>query len=113
MRLQRNPSVLAKNRWAFIVGAALLIAGGVAPAAPATAPADDAARNWPQWRGPLGNGVAPAADPPVKWSETENVRWKVKIPGEGAATPLVWGDKVFVQTAINTGKNGTPPEVAG
>src|SRR5262245_36485547 len=65
-------------------------------------------QNWPQWRGPLQNGVAPSADPPVKWSESSNIKWKVKIPGEGSATPLVWGNQVFIQTAIPTGKKGEP-----
>jgi outer membrane protein assembly factor BamB len=59
--------------------------------------------NWPQWRGPLQTGVAPRADPPTTWSETNNVRWKTSIPGEGSATPLVWDNLVFVQTAIPTG----------
>jgi outer membrane protein assembly factor BamB len=56
-------------------------------------------KNWGQWRGPQLNGVAPAADPPVKWSETSNIRWKVRIPGEGSGTPVIWGDQVFVQAA--------------
>jgi outer membrane protein assembly factor BamB len=60
--------------------------------------------NWPQWRGPHQDGVAPKADPPTTWSETKNVKWKVAIPGEGHATPIVWGDKIFVQTAVGTGK---------
>jgi outer membrane protein assembly factor BamB len=60
--------------------------------------------NWPQWRGPLQNGVAPAANPPATWSETNNVKWKVKIPGNGQATPIIWDDRVFIQTAIPTGK---------
>ena len=65
-------------------------------------------QNWPQWRGPLQNGVAPAANPPVTWSETNNIKWKVKIPGEGSATPLVWGNQIFVQAAIPTGKKVEP-----
>src|SRR6478736_9514930 len=56
--------------------------------------------NWPAWRGPLANGVAPQADPPTEWSETKNVKWKVKLPGQGTATPIVWGDKIFILTAI-------------
>lgn len=60
-----------------------------------------AAENWPQWRGPSENGVAPSADPPVKWSETSNIRWKVHIPGEGAGTPIIWGDQVFVLAAYS------------
>jgi outer membrane protein assembly factor BamB len=61
-------------------------------------------RNWPRWRGPAETGVAPHAKPPVEWSETKNVRWKVAIPGEGSASPIVWGDRVFVTSAIDTGK---------
>ena len=55
---------------------------------------------WPQWRGPLGSGVAPLAEPPLTWSETSNVRWKVEIPGRGHASPIVWGNRVFVLTAV-------------
>src|SRR6185436_19215493 len=70
--------------------------------------ASSSEQNWPQWRGPLQNGVAPSADPPVTWSETSNIKWKVKIPGEGSATPLIWGSQIFIQTAIPTGKKGEP-----
>ena len=67
---------------------------------------------WPQWRGPLALGVAPKANPPVEWSETKNVKWKVAIPGSGTATPIVWGERIFIQTAIPTGQKGTVPAVA-
>ena len=60
--------------------------------------------NWPQWRGPLQNGVAPHGNPPTEWSETQNMKWKVKIPGIGHSTPIIWGDKVFVLSAIPTGR---------
>jgi outer membrane protein assembly factor BamB len=60
--------------------------------------------HWAQWRGPLGTGVAPRADPPVAWSEGENVRWKTPIPGKGLSTPVVWGDRIFVTTAIPHGE---------
>lgn len=58
--------------------------------------------NWPQWRGPEANGVAPAGNPPLEWSETKNVKWKIEIPGKGHASPIVWEDKVFIQTAVQT-----------
>lgn len=64
------------------------------------APAPDANRNWPQWRGPLANGLAPEAEPPLVWSEDRNVKWKVPIPGRGTSTPIIWGDRVFILTAI-------------
>jgi outer membrane protein assembly factor BamB len=60
--------------------------------------------NWPQWRGPLANGVAPHGNPPVEWSETRNVQWKVALPGRGTSTPIVWQNQVFILTAIPTGK---------
>lgn len=60
--------------------------------------------NWSQWRGPAYNGMAPNATPPLTWSESKNVVWKVPIPGRGSATPIVWGDRMFLLTAIKTDK---------
>ncbi|MFT5109223.1 MAG: outer membrane protein assembly factor BamB, partial [Pseudoalteromonas tetraodonis] len=59
--------------------------------------------NWHQWRGPENNGVSRTAKPPIEWGENQNVAWKVKIEGRGTSSPVVWGDRVFVTTAINTG----------
>ncbi len=84
----------------FSTALALLAGNGPAVASP-----ED---NWPQWRGPLANGLAPIANPPTSWSETNNVKWKVKIPGDGQATPIIWDKLVFIQTAIPTGKKVTP-----
>jgi outer membrane protein assembly factor BamB len=64
----------------------------------------DSSSFWPQWRGPLASGFSPEANPPLQWSETDNVKWKVQIPGEGSATPIVWDDRVFLLTAIPTGR---------
>lgn len=61
-------------------------------------------RSWPRWRGPLATGVAPSGDPPIRWSESENVRWKIPIDGHGSSTPIVWGDQIFLTTAIDTGR---------
>src|SRR5262245_10656814 len=58
---------------------------------------------WAQWRGPLATGVAPAAQPPLEWSESKNIRWKTEIPGKGHSTPIVWGDRIFLTTAIPYG----------
>ncbi len=58
------------------------------------------AENWAHWRGPTGNGVATAAQPPSEWSDTENVKWKVAIPGRGSGSPVIWGNQVFVVTAV-------------
>jgi outer membrane protein assembly factor BamB len=64
---------------------------------------EEAQHFWPQWRGPLGTGVAPHAQPPVQWSETKNIRWKSALPGKGHSTPIVWGERIFVTTAIPYG----------
>lgn len=53
------------------------------------------AENWPQWRGPKNDGHSSETKLPSKWSETENVVWKCKLPGPGAGTPCVWDDKIF------------------
>lgn len=62
------------------------------------------AENWPTWRGPAANGVAPDSNPPTEFSESKNVQWKTKVPGSGSSTPVIWGDQVFVITAEKTGK---------
>lgn len=69
----------------------------------AALPAADDSANWPSWRGPFGTGVADRADPPVTWSETENIRWKIALPGKGHSTPVIWGDRIFLTTAIPYG----------
>jgi outer membrane protein assembly factor BamB len=81
----------------------------------AAAPASD--QNWPQWRGPTGNGVALTGNPPTEWSETKNVKWKTKVSGEGFSTPIIWGNQIFIQSAVGTGKkvenagaNNAPPD---
>ncbi|NRB43172.1 MAG: hypothetical protein HRU47_00005, partial [Verrucomicrobiales bacterium] len=66
--------------------------------------AQSVADNWHQWRGPENNGVSRTADPPVEWSEEKNVAWKIEIGGHGTSSPIVWGNKVFVTTAVNTEK---------
>ncbi len=59
------------------------------------------ADNWGHWRGPIGNGTALNASPPTEWSSTKNVKWKVEIPGIGSSSPVIWGDQVFVTTAVS------------
>ena len=71
--------------------------------APPSESAEPGEGNWMQWRGPLGNGVAPGANPPVAWSETENVRWKVPLPGKGHSTPIVFEDRIFLTSALEVG----------
>lgn len=96
-------------RWvfAFLVGSAAIAGVHLTSAA---APSNN--QNWPQWRGPLATGVSPQGDPPIEWSESKNVKWKFKIPGDGDSTPVIWGDKVFILSAISTGKKPESPAKA-
>jgi len=66
----------------------LFIMGGVAPGFSGT--------TWPHWRGPLHNGVSDEKNLPLRWSTRENIHWKLALPGRGGATPIVWGDRIFV-----------------
>jgi len=77
--------------WGWVVSSILSLS-----AAAAQDPGDD----WPQWRGPLGTGVAPKATPPTEWSETKNVRWKSVVPGFGTSTPIVWKDRIYLLTSM-------------
>jgi outer membrane protein assembly factor BamB len=61
------------------------------------------AANWPRWRGPQGDGHAIDARLPLTWSPTENLRWQVDLPGFGHSSPVVWGDKIFLTSATETG----------
>ncbi|HMJ91236.1 MAG TPA: PQQ-binding-like beta-propeller repeat protein [Candidatus Acidoferrum sp.] len=65
-------------------------------------------RAWTQWRGPLANGVAPHADPPIHWSETNNIHWKFATPGKAHSSPIVFGDAVFVTAAVPVGEPQKP-----
>src|SRR5205814_285555 len=82
--------------WNFLV----LLAVGFSPSAQGN-------DNWPMFRGPQGTGVAEGDDLPEDWSATENVEWKAEIPGRGWSSPIVWGNRIFLTTAVNT---GTTPE---
>jgi outer membrane protein assembly factor BamB len=63
------------------------------------------ADNWPQWRGPENTGVAASGNYPVEFSESKNLLWKLKLPGLGCSTPVVWGEQIFVTCGIE-GQDG-------
>jgi len=62
-------------------------------------------KNWPQWRGPYASGITFLGNPPVTWDEKTNVKWKIEIPGKGHATPIIWGDRIFILSAVETEKD--------
>jgi len=80
-----------------LAGWAVWLLGSVAVAA-------DPEQTWPAFRGPLGNGVALSKTAPIRWSETEGVRWKTFIHGKGWSSPVVWGRRIWMTTATPDGK---------
>ncbi len=77
---------------------------------------------WPTWRGPKMQGISAKGNPPLKWSESENIKWKIKLAGdESNSSPIVWKDRIFFQVAIKTDVEGkaevaaaeTPPAGGG
>ena len=79
---------LFKSRWVGMASVAIAVF--------VTAGAAVRAENWPQWRGPKNNGISNETNTPTKWSKTENVAWKLPMPGPGGATPVVWGERIFL-----------------
>jgi len=71
-------------------------------------PASSGPGDWPYWRGPNADGMA-VGDAPLRWSDIENVRWKIDIPGLGNSSPVIWGDQIFLTTASPV---GAPPAAA-
>ena len=80
-------------RWALLLG--ILSSGGATAAQPG---------NWPQFRGPLGDGHADAVDLPVTWSESENIKWKTPIHDRGHSSPVIWDDQIWLTTAATDGE---------
>ena len=91
----RFPS-LGSLRFAFLLGTFTFAASSLR------------AGDWPQWRGPLANGVAPGANPPTEWSEQKNIRWKVALPGRGHSSPIIQGERVYVTAAAPVGEARQP-----
>ena len=81
--------------WVAIIGLGILVAGLVGGLAAQE-------RYWPYWRGPAADGMA-AGDAPLQWTDTQNVAWRTEIPGLGHSSPVVWGDRIFLTTAVPTG----------
>ncbi len=66
--------------------------------------------DWPSWRGPNHDGMA-RGDAPLRWSDTERVAWKAAVPGRGMSSPVVWGNRLFLTTAVPTGKSAAAGEL--
>lgn len=91
------------SRWLVAAVVALVVSAGAGRSAMA-----EEAAHWPQFRGPDSLGTSDGTNLPDTWSETENIRWRRDIPGRGWSSPIVWGNKIFLTTAINTGESEEP-----
>ena len=76
--------------WPFLF--AVLLSAGVSAVA--------AGENWPQWRGPGGQGISTESEVPTDWQPDRNIAWKVLLPGSGHSSPVVWGDRIFLTAAV-------------
>ena len=84
------------NRIAFPLFVTLFVTASIAAANPKPE------ETWPGFRGHGMSGIAPGSAVPEKWSATENIRWKVAVPGQGWSSPIVWGDTVFLTSGISS-----------
>ena len=66
--------------------------------------------DWSRWRGPNDDGMA-RGDVPHEWSDTKNIAWKVNVPGRGFSSPVIWGNKLFVTTAVPMGDAKRPKQL--
>lgn len=104
-----RPYTVTVNMLRHLGYLACILAGSSAFAQNATTNTSGASlRYWPQWRGPLANGFAPQANPPVEWGEGKNVRWKIALPGKAHSSPVVFAERVFVMSAIPIGEAQKP-----
>lgn len=93
--------MLKSSRWILTpLGAALVLIAFALAAGPA------AGEDWPQWRGPTLDGISTEQDLPLEWSPADNVVWKVPMPARSAATPIVWGDRIFLNVSYDPEKDG-------
>ncbi len=83
---------MTSRHFRFVITAYLSLAG-----------APSCAENWPQFRGPTCQGISSERNVPTRWSATDGVRWKSPVPGAGWSSPIVWGKRVFVTTATESG----------
>ena len=58
------------------------------------------AENWPNWRGPKNNGISGETNLPTEWSADKHVAWKLELPGSGGATPVAWGNRIFLTAVV-------------
>ena len=70
------------------------------------------ANQWPSWRGPNADGTVTGCEPPTQWSATQNIKWKLKLPGSGSSTPIIWNEKLFLLLAEATGVPASPEAIA-
>src|SRR2546423_6480896 len=87
-----------------------LTVGGIAAA---RGPETESTVNWPQWRGPEGNGISRATNLPTTWGPDKNIVWKTPMPSWSGGTPVIWEDRIFVTSASKAASKADPAAPAG
>src|SRR5262245_49118123 len=90
---EQEPRMKSSRQLVCLTFAGLLTAVGIARA-----------ENWPQWRGPRNDGISSEKNVPLEWSRSENVAWRLKLPNRAGATPVVWGDRIFLTSPAEDDK---------
>jgi outer membrane protein assembly factor BamB len=99
----RRGIVLAAPVVFYLYGPLSLLPGADEPLVSMIVPGGEAMKYWSRWRGPSGQGIVEGSGYPDRWSETENVLWKVAVAGRGHSSPIVWADRIFLTTAAEDG----------
>jgi outer membrane protein assembly factor BamB len=99
--IERGVVAGASTALLLVFGAA---AGPAANDVSIIAPPDEGRKYWSRWRGPSGQGQVSGGQYPDRWSATDNVLWRVPVPGEGNSSPVVWGDRIFLTAAHDGGR---------
>ncbi len=88
----------------MLISALLAVSAAAQDAKVRIVPPDgDGAKHWSRWRGPSGQGLVETGEYVDRWSDKENVLWKIKTPGAGNSSPILWGDRLFLTTAYDKG----------
>src|SRR5262249_35702920 len=95
-RTKANPPMIRPCRCACVVSLSL------ASVMLLTTSAAVRGEDWPQWRGPRGDGTSTETNIPLKWSATENIAWKVRLAGRGYSSPVIWGDRIFLTSCLES-----------
>jgi len=104
-------TMYSRIRSAIANGMRQALLSSVAAIAFAMGAQSEAGHNWPQWRGPEGNGISDSTNLPAQWGREENILWKAELPSWSGGTPAIWGDRVFVTSPTRSSSTNAPTQI--